>query len=461
MNRCVRGPSRTYKNRRVGLGQLTLVEHSLCPLDPGASLVENLVHDSTFFFTDRGHHLRTARARIFSPSGLSAGDEFYLWGLLALTFAQPEAEGELHATPHYCLRQLGVVDQRAKRGGEQYRHFAKVVERLSQVTYVNDHFYDPLRGEHRRVGFGFLSYSLPRCSESERAWRIAWDPIFFDLVRAAGGGFRFDLGVYRRLDPASRRLFLFLCKVFARRLTSPRLELRHLAVNLLGFSPSVATRDLKVKVRRCVERMTAFRIVKRGEPERLFHKLGRGEYSLVLERGEYFARRQSGEAPPVPETALEDLLQRIGFEDAAIARLQKRYPAATIREWADITMAARERFGTRFFKKSPQAYLVDNVKNAAAGTRTPPDWWHHLRRAEARARPEPPAGFAVVAVSEPPDLPEECRAAYERVVKEMFACFRAGGQPDDIARENAERFARESVKQGGGQLDRPLLYPIK
>ncbi len=26
------------------MGQLTLVEHSLCPLDPAASLVENLVH---------------------------------------------------------------------------------------------------------------------------------------------------------------------------------------------------------------------------------------------------------------------------------------------------------------------------------------------------------------------------------------------------------------------------------
>src|SRR5438309_298448 len=32
------------RRRWTGLGQLTLVEHALCPLDPAASLVENLIH---------------------------------------------------------------------------------------------------------------------------------------------------------------------------------------------------------------------------------------------------------------------------------------------------------------------------------------------------------------------------------------------------------------------------------
>jgi hypothetical protein len=448
-------------NRRwAGLGQLTLVEHALCPLDPAASLVENLVHHSKFYFMDSSRHLHQARTRVLSPSGLSASDEFYLWGLLALTFAQPEVDGNLHATPHYCLRQLGVVDQHARRGGEQYQQFGKAIERLSQVTYLNDRFYDPVRCEHRKVSFGFLSYSLPQSTESSRAWRIAWDPIFFDFVRAAGGAFRFDLAVYRELDPASRRLFLLLCKVFSRRPTSPRLELRHLAVNVLGFSPSVATWDLKVKVRRCVERLTALRVVKEADAGRLFQKVKRGEYTLVLERGDYIARRHEKTAPGVSESALQDVLRKTGFEDAAIARLLRRYPSATLREWADITLAARERFGESFFKKSPQAFLVDNVKNAARGTRTPPDWWHDLRRAEARARPAPPGPIQAPAGA-PPDLPEQSRAAYERVVKEMFGCFRASGQPDAIAWANAETYARECMQRGGAQLHRPLLLTVK
>ena len=78
------------------------------------------------------------------------------------------------------------------------------------------------------MSFGFLSYSLPLDPESGRAWRFAWDPIFFELVAATGGHVWFDLTTYRGLDPASRRLFLFVCKVFARRETTPRMNVRHL-----------------------------------------------------------------------------------------------------------------------------------------------------------------------------------------------------------------------------------------
>ncbi len=241
--------------RWTGLGQLSLVEHSLCPLDPGASLVEGLVHQSAYFFVDKNHRMQRATAHIVSPSGLSATDEFYLWGLLALTFAQPQADTNLFATPHYCLRQLGVIDAQARRGGKQYQDFAKAIERLSQVTYLNDRFYDPVRAEHRKVSFGFMSYSLPLDPESCRAWRIAWDPIFFEIVHAAGGSFRFDLATYKELDPASRRLFLLLCKIFPRRDTSPRFDLSHLAVNVLGFSSTMPIWDLKAKVWRCVCRL--------------------------------------------------------------------------------------------------------------------------------------------------------------------------------------------------------------
>ncbi len=53
-------------------------------------------------------------------------------------------------------------------------------------------------------------------------------------------------------------------------------------------------------------------------------------------------------------------------------------------EWVDITLAARERFGETFFKRSPAAYFTDNVKAAAVGRRTPPDWWLDVRKEEQR-----------------------------------------------------------------------------
>lgn len=439
-------PRHSPRRERSGVGQLTLVEHSLCPLDSGAGLVGNLVHESSFYFMDRRRHYRQGRARVYSPSGLSATDEFFLWGLLALTFAQPQLDANLRATPHYCLRQLGVIDAQERRGGQQYRQFGQALERLSQVTYLNDHFFDPVRGEHRKISFGFLSYSLPIDPESSRAWRIAWDPIFFDAIRASGGSFRFDLDVYRQLDPASRRLFLLLSKIFCRRASSPRFELRHLAVDVLGFSPSVATRDLKIKVRRCIDRLVEQQIVRSADRGEQFQSSKRGEYHLVLERGDFFRKVPTHQSPPIEETALDEILHRIGFDGPGIRRLQARYGAPLIHEWADITLAAKERFGEKFFKKCPQAHLIDNLKNAARGQRTPPDWWRELRKAEAKTRAGQ-ASEAPLTSIEVPNLPGEARQAFEQTAREIFAIFRAAGQPVGVARSNALRFAKERVQQ--------------
>ncbi len=445
-------------SRWSGLGQLSLVEHSLCPLDPGSSLVENLVHQSAYFFVDKNHHMQRATARIVSPSGLSATDEFYLWGLLALTFAQPEADANLYATPHYCLRQLGVIDQHSRRGGEQYQQFGKAIERLSQVTYLNDRFYDPVRAEHRKVSFGFLSYSLPLDPESSRAWRIAWDPIFFDIVRAAGGSFRFDLATYRELDPASRRLFLLLSKILSRRPSSPRFDVRHLGVNVLGFAPSLATRDLKIKVWRCVERLIALQVVRPVEKDRLFCKNARASYSMVLNAGEYFAKRRTpAAAPAATGSAAGNLLTQLGFDMEAARRLQRQYPMAMLREWIDITQAAKERFGPSHFKKSPQAFLVDNLKNAKAGKRTPPDWWHGVRRAENEMRNNRRPITGEPALSPAPSLREESRKSFDRVAKDIFAFFCAAGQPEAVAKANAEKFAEEFAQRGEEDVVSPLL----
>ena len=171
----------------VGHAQLSLVEHALCPLDPSASLGGPYVHDSRYWFTDQNRHRKEARVHIACPDGLSPSDEFYLWGLLSLTFSQAKPTPDFFATPYYCLRHLECIDPEGHSGGKNYALFRSAISRLSTVSYRNDHFYDPIRGEHRSVGFGFLSYSLPLDPASSRAWRIAWDPIFFEFCAAAAG----------------------------------------------------------------------------------------------------------------------------------------------------------------------------------------------------------------------------------------------------------------------------------
>lgn len=321
----------------LGIGQLTLVEHALCPLNSRVSLVE-----------------------------------------LALTLSEPEPEIEFCATPHFCLRKLGVIDQFAKRGGRQYRQFTQAIERLSLVRYRNDKFYDPLRGEHRRVSFGFFSYSLPLDPQSNRAWRFAWDPIFFPMVQATGGHLRFDLSIYRTLDPASRRMLLLVSKLFHRRATAS-LDLQLLAVEVLGFSPTMAIRNLKAKVGTCARRLTELGVLADWRCERT----KRGNYMAVLHRGAAFdhigGSRDRGEPN---DCSVADLLRTIGLDERTIRRLLRQYPIRLLQQWADITLAAIERHGKAFFTRSPQAYFVDNLQHAASGRRSPPDWWHQLRRSE-------------------------------------------------------------------------------
>jgi hypothetical protein len=429
------------QSRHCGIGQLTLAEHALCPLQAASSDSGGLIHECDYrYFDGRRQRVRSAHARVTCPAGLLPNDEFYLWGLLALTLDQPEPDCEFHATPHYCLRQLGLIDQRQRRGGRQYRQFAEAIERLSQVSYQCDAFYDPIRREHRRVGFHFLSYSLPLDDQSGRAWRFVWDPIFLELVRPVGGHLPFDLPTYRQLDPATRRLFLLLTKIFRRRPSTQKFDVQQLCVSAMGFASTVSTRDLKRKLTRCVRKLAELQIVTPCALEPEYGRTGVGQYTLRLHRGDYFRNTmKTGTALRNSESPLADPLRAIGFEESTIRRLLRDYSTPVLREWADITLAAIER---KIIRKTPMAYFVDNVKYAAAGSRTPPDWWHDVRRQErlvrrrpGSQRPERPFQSAHGASGSEPSGDSLC--------SEFTAYFSAAGQTEDIAKRNATRISRE------------------
>lgn len=377
--------------RRVGVGQLSLVEHSLCPL--AASKTENLVHAVEYHYSNAKRQRKIAKVRVFAPLGLSAADELYLWGLLNLTLSQPTLEGSLTATPHWCLKQMGIIDSGSRRGGRQYQQFAEALERLSVVNYLSDACYDATRGEYRKVSCGFLSYSMPVDPQSSRSWTINWDSTFFNLVNVQGGGMRFDLALYRSLDSASRRLFLFILKVGYRKRRLPVLDLRHLAVDLLGLSETLATRDMKVKVTRTLSRLKDAEVIAAPDIKRMKP----GHFSVSFERGEYLNRlpEQMNRISVEDSPLLEGLLG-VGFEYPAAVRLIRRYPNALVAQWTDITQAAIEQFGKQHFRVSPMAFLTDSLKQASNGVRTPPDWWQNAKRREQRTQQPTEAGRQVL-----------------------------------------------------------------
>ena len=389
------------KSRPTGFGQLSLVEHSLCPLDSKSSLVENLIHQAEYRFSDAKRKRRTAKARVFCPLGLSANDELYLWGLLALTLSQPDERSDLVATPDWCLKQLGIVDTRSNRGGEQYRLFREALRRLSVTSYLCDAFYDPIRAEHREVSFHLFSYTLPVDPGSSRAWRLSWDQTFFELAKHGASHLRFDLELYRTLDPASRRLFLFASKIFHRRATLPQFDLRYLAVEVLGFSSAVDLRDLRMKVLRCLKRLDAAGLVSDFEVTRV----ARGHYIVNARRGKHFERSQADKSRRRDLQPVLDSLLGLGFDIGAATGLVRRYPAALLEEWVDITQAKIDRQGLKSFHRSPMAYLVDSVSKAHKGLRTAPDWWHEVRRAECHQE----------------TLSDESRQLFNQIRSELFS----------------------------------------
>lgn len=446
-------------NGASGRAQLTLVEHALCPLDPSVSLTEGLVHKSEFFYMDENRHQKKAQAKVVCPFGLSPVDEFYLWGLVALTLSQPEPSVEFYVTPHFCLSELRVITKLGGKGGKNYALFRQAIARLAAVTYVNDCFYDPIRGEHRDVAFGFFSYSLPVDPASSRAWRFVWDPIFFEFCQAAKGSLIFDLNTYVSLDVASRRLFLLLKKIFWRNTHSPAFDLMHLGVNVLGFAASMQPRDMKIKVARCVDRLVEAGIVvppEAGDGKRgLFEKKGVGSYSLKLRRGSYFESPPSVVSPGSPQSPLREPLKAIGFDDASVARILRKFKPQLIQVWADITLAAKEK-SPGFFKVGPEAYFMDNIEKAAQGVRTPPDWWYEHRKEEDRRERETKRSvlnLSPEARSAADDekafeeyLRGEGRNAFAEILTRLTRDFTAAGQPPREAERNATEAARTHLR---------------
>ncbi len=432
----------TKKTIMSGVGQLSLVEHALCPLDSRHSLRHNQIFKSGYFYSDRKRRRRRANVKVIAPLGLSARDEFFLWGLLALTLANPNSGGYFCATRHYILKQLGVL-RGGKRGGRQYSDFSSTLERLSSIRYLNDGFYDPIRAEHRNVSFGFFSYSVPQNETSSRAWRIAWDPLFFEWVNSVGGMLRFNLKIFQSLDVASRRLFLFVSKMFSsRRTTTPTLELRHLGVEILGYSPKLSNGDLKIRVMKTIKRLQAEQVVDSSRKPR-FTKNRSGDYVIVLSRAPEFLKNRRFSS--VVESPFFEPLCELGFEPHAAKRLTSRYPARLLAEWIDITLAAKERFGVAYFHKCPAAYLQDNLKHAAKGCRTPPDWWHETRKMEEamnrkRAANQRAGKSNSGASGQRLGLPQKALEAFETTQETIFKHFISVGQSESAARKNSNQF---------------------
>ncbi len=432
------------------------MEHALCPLDVRESLAPGSLHTVEYPFTDQNRNRKTATAQVACPFGLSPHDELYLYGLLALTFSQPEPSIDFYATPHWCLKQLGIVDA-ANEQGKRYQLFRDAIRRLAGVVYENDRFFDPVRGEHRDVAFGLLKYSLPvdavptAGGGSSRAWHFVWDQQFFRFAEAIRGSFSFDFDLYRSLDTASRRLFLLLQKIFWRNDHTPAFELRQLGINTLGFSETLRTTEIKQKLARCAGTLLQHEIIQLPpgvhDVKELFEKQGKGRHVVRFHRGPYFDRKPTIANRDLADSPLVEPLQAIGFDPRTIARILKTYKPRLVQEWSDITLAAVER---KLIRQSPQAYFTHYIREAAEKQTTPPDWWREQQKREflarrEQSRPRSEEGSEEAAFEK--YLRDRGQQAFEQVMRGIFDRLREAGQSETEARHNAEYTARIHLRR--------------
>ena len=138
----------------------------------------------------------------------------------------------------------------------------------------------------------------------------------------------------------------------------------------------------------------------------------------------------------------------IGFDEATVLRLLNTYPARLLEEWADITLAAKERQGDKFFTKSPMAFFMSNIKEAASGRRTPPDWWRELRKREREIERQQECSKLKLIQGRSAQgdfesyLQTEVRDAFVSTIDRLKADLQNSGQSDIDARQNAEDMAR-------------------
>lgn len=290
--------------------------------------------------------------------------------------------------------------------------------------------------------------------DSFRAWEFTWNETFFAHCAATGGKLFFELTsrTYRELDPASRRLYLVLHKVFWRRKESPHYDLWHLATQVLGFSPSRPTYKLKYDVTRCVERLLAAGLLtlptETTKPAALFQKRSQGRYSVQFHRGPYFEQpRHAGPSSnnhmPLADSPLYDPLRSLGFEDRMIRWILGRFKPNRIQMWADITLAKLEREGKGAFSARPQAYFLDNLK----AQRTRPDWYLELKKQETRAHEWQAREETLARIDT-----AEAESAY-RV--ERSKAWRAHLERRGVSREEYQRVTEALANSYGKQIDRP------
>ncbi len=222
------------------------------------------------------------------------------------------------------------------------------------------------------------------------------------------------------------------------------MNLREIAVSVLGLSGQLPLKRLRQKVEHIVDELAAVELVGFGVGQSCFSdcvtKVGVGEYRFQLHRGPSMERVTELGTNRPEDSPLYEQLVAIGFDRHAIVRLLGSHKVSLLQQWIDITLAAIER---GVIDKSPQAYFTYYVQNKM----TPPDWWHELKRQERQQEADQQRASRAFDVKFAEErgfddyIQNEARDAFDRVMSSLVSDLMRGGKQ----KHEAEQFAREQT----------------
>jgi hypothetical protein len=91
--------------------------------------------------------------------------------------------------------------------------------------------------------------------------------------------------------------------------------------------------------------------------------------------------------------------------------------------------------------------LVDNLNHASKGNRTPPDWWHDLRRSEEIKRGKVAREKRNTKRGRTTSVPEKAIASLDEIQETIFDTLLATGQTTDQASENSKQFLKALMRK--------------
>ena len=427
----------------TGIAQLSLVEHSLSPLK---GTKDCFVHETEYKYYPEGRS-ETAKARVTCPLGFQPKkDELVLWGALAV--ACEGENNELLTSGSYLLKRLGM-----SVSGRQMRDLRQSIYRLGQASYFNERFYDPIRREHRAVGFGFLSHDLPEKEDSYRPWRISFDPVFFDFCQAEKGHLGFDLALYRSLKPVTRRMFHKLKKILYNRPATQSFDVRQFAINVLGCSPDRPQKKFNETVSNAATELIEVGVLSNFS----MTKVRKGIFQARFYRGEHFDKKPTTTIgnSKICNHPLFESLRKLGLTEKRVLNVVNNYKTQLVATWADVTLYRIEH--QLPFEKSPAAFFNHYLQLGAQGKATPPDWYVAQKKKE---RTQVTNEFAVQlqtkSAKEKNDqigrefntyLANE-RESYERIARTLAESFeQKGSLPEDAKKDGVSKAQQIMRKQ--------------